>query len=108
MPLYEYACTACGQAFEITQKFSDPVLKDCPQCGKPALEKQISNTSFQLKGGGWYKTDYKKSDSSGTASKATPSSSTDSKPEGSGTGSGGTKASGGGCGGGACGSGGCA
>jgi|GEM_PF-1481932 len=60
MPLYEYGCQACGKRSEIVQKFSDPVEKVCPQCGKPALEKLISATSFTLKGGGWYATDYKK------------------------------------------------
>lgn len=60
MPLYEYGCQACGKSVEIVQKFSDPPATECPHCGKPALVKQISQTSFQLKGGGWYASDYKK------------------------------------------------
>jgi putative FmdB family regulatory protein len=66
MPLYEYGCHECGKRHEIVQKFQDPVLKDCPACGKPALEKLISQTSFQLKGGGWYASDYKKPTSTST------------------------------------------
>lgn len=60
MPLYEYQCSACGHRCEVIQKFSDQPLMDCPACGKPALQKQISATGFQLKGSGWYVTDYSK------------------------------------------------
>ena len=58
MPLYEYGCTACGHRLEEQQKLADPPLSTCPVCGKPALEKLISATSFVLKGGGWYKDGY--------------------------------------------------
>ena len=61
MPLYEYKCSACGQACEYLQKFTDPEIKLCPNCGKEALKKQISATQFQLKGTGWYVTDFKNS-----------------------------------------------
>ncbi len=59
MPLYEYQCTACGESTELLQKISDEPAKTCPQCNQDSLVKQISSTSFQLKGGGWYVTDFK-------------------------------------------------
>lgn len=59
MPLYEYHCTACQTSTEILQKISDAPATECPHCHQNALEKQISSTSFQLKGGGWYVTDFK-------------------------------------------------
>lgn len=59
MPIYEYACEACGHAFEALQKVSDGPLKKCPECGKPRLKKLVSAPSFRLKGGGWYETDFK-------------------------------------------------
>lgn len=59
MPIYEYQCQACGQMLEKLQKFSDAPLVDCPQCQQPKLSKQISLSSFKLKGGGWYETDFK-------------------------------------------------
>lgn len=55
MAIYEYKCKECGLEIEKFQKMTDDPLKDCPQCLKPTLEKQISsNTNFQLKGIGWY------------------------------------------------------
>jgi len=59
MPIYEYTCEVCGHQLEALQKLSDPLLTDCPQCGKPALKKQISAAGFRLKGSGWYETDFK-------------------------------------------------
>lgn len=59
MPIYEYQCTACGHQLEAFQKFSEEPLKDCPECHKPQLNKLISAAGFQLKGTGWYATDYK-------------------------------------------------
>ncbi|PKM45901.1 MAG: transcriptional regulator [Gammaproteobacteria bacterium HGW-Gammaproteobacteria-1] len=59
MPIYEYACKACGHQLEAMQKMSDAPLSDCPACGKPELAKQISAAGFRLKGGGWYETDFK-------------------------------------------------
>jgi putative FmdB family regulatory protein len=62
MPIYEYRCHKCGKTTEITQKFSDQPMSRCPDCsGK--VSKIMSNCSFQLKGSGWYVTDYKKKDS---------------------------------------------
>lgn len=57
MPIYEYACTACGKHHEIMQKITDKPLTHCPACGG-TMKKMVSNTSFVLKGSGWYKTDY--------------------------------------------------
>lgn len=59
MPIYEYRCEACGHELEVMQKISDETLRDCPQCGKPALRKLISAAGFQLKGSGWYTNDSK-------------------------------------------------
>ena len=71
MPIYEYGCEKCGSHFEVIQKFSDKPLKFCSNC-KGRLTKLISQTSFQLKGSGWYVTDYAKS--SKTAAKSDESS----------------------------------
>ena len=61
MPIYEYRCRECGQDHEVLQKVSEPPLTECPACGKPALQKQLSAAGFQLKGSGWYATDFKSS-----------------------------------------------
>jgi putative FmdB family regulatory protein len=63
MPLYEYACKSCGKKIELMRSISDDSIVSCPDC-KSECQKLISATSFQLKGTGWYKTDY----SSGTSS----------------------------------------
>ena len=59
MPIYEYACQACGEHQEVLQKLSEPPLTDCPACGKPELKKLLSAPQFRLAGGGWYETDFK-------------------------------------------------
>ncbi|HZO02877.1 MAG TPA: zinc ribbon domain-containing protein [Burkholderiales bacterium] len=59
MPIYEYRCGACGQEHEVLQKVSEPPLTECPACGKPKLQKLVSAAGFQLKGSGWYATDFK-------------------------------------------------
>lgn len=59
MPIYEYRCSACGHELEILQKMSDKALTDCPSCGKPTLTKKVSAAGFQLKGSGWYVTDFR-------------------------------------------------
>jgi len=61
MPIYEYRCGACGHELEVLQKRSEPPLSDCPECHKPSLTKLISAVGFQLKGSGWYATDFKSS-----------------------------------------------
>jgi putative FmdB family regulatory protein len=59
MPIYEYKCAECGHRLEAIQKVSEAPLADCPSCGKTALKRLISAAGFQLKGGGWYATDFK-------------------------------------------------
>jgi len=67
MPLYEYQCTKCGHRFEKIQKFSDKLIKKCPECGG-RVEQTISAPAVQFKGSGWYVTDYaKKSHAPGTS-----------------------------------------
>ena len=68
MPIYEYRCSACGFQNDYLQKISEPPLTDCPECGKSAFTKQVTAAGFQLKGTGWYATDFK---NNGT-SKASP------------------------------------
>jgi len=58
MPLYEYKCNECNETFEVLQRFNDEPLETCIHC-KGKVEKLISASSFQLKGSGWYVTDYK-------------------------------------------------
>lgn len=59
MPIYAYRCTACGHAKDVLQKLSDPRLSTCPACGAEAFTKQVTAAGFQLKGSGWYVTDFK-------------------------------------------------
>lgn len=59
MPIYEYRCGACGFEQEVMQKMSEPALTDCPQCGRSTFAKLISAPGFQLKGTGWYATDFR-------------------------------------------------
>ena len=59
MPIYEYRCDECGAHKEILQRISDAPLTECPECGKPALKKLVSAAGFQLKGTGWYVTDFR-------------------------------------------------
>ena len=59
MPIYEYKCSACSHELESLQKFSDAPLVTCPACGKDALTKLVSAAGFQLKGSGWYQTDFR-------------------------------------------------
>ena len=81
MPLYEYECKKCGHRFEKIQKFSDKMVKKCPECGG-AVEQMISAPAVQFKGTGWYVTDYaKKSGSSAGSSSNNDSSSKDKKDD---------------------------
>jgi putative FmdB family regulatory protein len=105
MPIYAYKCGSCGHAKDVLQKVSDAPLTDCPACGAPAFSKQITAAGFQLKGSGWYATDFRGGSSSTSkpaegSGDAKPSS--DAKPAdgGSSTKSDTPTASAGGCGGG--------
>jgi putative FmdB family regulatory protein len=66
MPIYEYQCAKCG-SFEATQRITDKPLEKCPTCKGKKVKKLISNTSFQLKGTGWYITDYARKGKNGDA-----------------------------------------
>ncbi|MEY2953094.1 MAG: hypothetical protein RLZZ401_1181 [Pseudomonadota bacterium] len=59
MPIYAYRCESCGLAKDVLQKMSDDVLTDCPACGAATFKKQLTAAGFQLKGSGWYATDFK-------------------------------------------------
>jgi putative FmdB family regulatory protein len=59
MPIYAYRCEACGFAKDVLQKISDPQLTVCPSCGKESFKKQLTAAGFQLKGSGWYVTDFR-------------------------------------------------
>ena len=80
MPLYEYECKKCHHRFERIQKFSDPPVKKCPECGGP-VEQTISAPAVQFKGSGWYVTDYAKKSGSAASKSDDSSSKSDSKPE---------------------------
>jgi len=86
MPIYAYRCDECGFAKDVLQKIADPVLTVCPSCGKPAFKKQVTAAGFQLKGSGWYVTDFRggnapatgtapSTDGGAAASKETPAAS---------------------------------
>ena len=67
MPIYAYKCDACGHAKDVLQKVSDPVLSACPACGADAFRKQVTAAGFQLKGSGWYVTDFRGGSSGASA-----------------------------------------
>lgn len=71
MPIYAYKCESCGTAKDVLQKISDPALSDCPACGQPTFRKQVTAAGFQLKGSGWYATDFR-GGSTGAAAAAAP------------------------------------
>jgi putative FmdB family regulatory protein len=94
MPIYEYRCASCGFQNEYLQKVSDPLLTVCPKCGSDAFRKLMSAAGFQLKGSGWYATDFK----GGGSKPADKKSDAESKPD---SGAGKSEAAGT-CGAGAC------
>ncbi len=59
MPIYAYRCAACGFAKDVLQKMSDAALTDCPACHQSSFKKQVTAAGFQLKGSGWYQTDFR-------------------------------------------------
>ncbi|AOK60110.1 FmdB family zinc ribbon protein [Burkholderia ubonensis] len=79
MPIYAYRCEACGFAKDVLQKMSDAPLSQCPECGKDAFRKQLTAAGFQLKGSGWYVTDFR-GGSGGTSAPAASSGSGDAAP----------------------------
>ena len=76
MPIYAYRCSACGHAKDVLQKMSDPVLSTCPACGAEAFSKQLTAAGFQLKGSGWYVTDFKGGSGGASAPATKPAEST--------------------------------
>ena len=86
MPIYAYKCESCGHAKDVLQKISDAPLTDCPACGQATFSKQLTAAGFQLKGSGWYATDFRggTSGAGGTSATATaatePSTSSDAAP----------------------------
>lgn len=70
MPIYAYKCESCGHSKDVLQKMSDAPLTDCPACGKSSFSKQLTAAGFQLKGSGWYATDFKGGASTPAAGKA--------------------------------------
>lgn len=76
MPIYAYKCGSCGHAKDVLQKISDAPLTDCPECGKPTFSKQLTAAGFQLKGSGWYATDFKAGASSAPAAAGAAAAST--------------------------------
>jgi putative FmdB family regulatory protein len=84
MPLYEYECEACGNRFEVIQKFSDPPADVCRVCGKGPVQRLVSSPAIQFKGSGWYITDYARKGGGGDSppAKSGDSGSSDAKTEG--------------------------
>ena len=87
MPIYAYKCESCGFAKDVLQKISDVPLQDCPTCAKPTFKKQLTAAGFQLKGSGWYVTDFKGGSAPSTSvapatgdSAATPAAKTEATP----------------------------
>ncbi|MES2262288.1 MAG: FmdB family zinc ribbon protein [Pseudomonadota bacterium] len=82
MPIYAYRCEECGFAKDVLQKISDPQLTDCPSCGKSTFKKQLTAAGFQLKGTGWYATDFRGGTPPATGIASGPSDGkSDAKPE---------------------------
>jgi putative FmdB family regulatory protein len=65
MPIYAYKCSTCGHAKDVLQKISDAPLTDCPECGASTFSKQVTAAGFQLKGSGWYVTDFRNNGNAG-------------------------------------------
>ena len=80
MPIYEYRCGACGHQKDVLQRLSDKPLTKCPECGKRRFHKQVTAAGFQLKGTGWYATDFKNSGAKPAAKSDKPAVKPD-KPE---------------------------
>ena len=81
MPIYAYRCSACGHAKDVLQRMSDPLLSTCPACGAETFTKQLTAAGFQLKGSGWYVTDFKGGAAAPKSGDAAPAS-VEGKPDG--------------------------
>jgi putative FmdB family regulatory protein len=86
MPIYAYKCESCGLAKDVLQKISDAPLTVCPNCGAATFKKQLTAAGFQLKGSGWYATDFKGGGSAAPASAPAADTKPDSKPADAGSG----------------------
>lgn len=80
MPIYAYKCSACGHTKDVLQKISDAPLSVCPECGQDAFAKQVTAAGFQLKGSGWYVTDFRSNGSKPATDTSTSSASASSAP----------------------------
>ena len=98
MPIYAYQCGACGFAKDQLQKITDPALTDCPQCGKSTLTKLLTAPGFQLKGSGWYATDFRGGSSTAAPEAKSDASKTESPKTETATSTPSGEATGGGCG----------
>jgi putative FmdB family regulatory protein len=81
MPIYEYRCAACGFQKEYLQKMGAALLTDCPECGTASLRKMVTAAGFQLKGSGWYATDFKNGSQTKSPSQGKPVAKTDDKSD---------------------------
>lgn len=99
MPIYAYRCSACGHAKDVLQKLSDAPLTTCPACGAESFSKQVTAAGFQLKGSGWYVTDFRGGSAgaaaTGAATAAAPAGAEPAKSDAGSDGSGGSGGSGG-------------
>jgi putative FmdB family regulatory protein len=77
MPIYAYKCGSCGHAKDVLQKISDDPLTQCPSCGQETFSKQLTAAGFQLKGSGWYATDFKGGGAAATSAPATAAAASD-------------------------------
>jgi len=80
MPIYAYKCESCGHAKDVLQKISDAPLTQCPACGADAFRKQVTAAGFQLKGSGWYVTDFRGGGSAGAGASTGDAKAGESKP----------------------------
>ena len=102
MPIYEYRCSSCSHQEDFLQKLSEPQLTDCPKCGKSTFSKQVTAAGFQLKGSGWYATDFKNNGTGGKSGSSSEGASTSSGSSESSTSESSTSEAAPACGSGAC------
>ncbi|MBN4666681.1 zinc ribbon domain-containing protein [Pandoraea nosoerga] len=82
MPIYAYRCETCGFAKDVLQKMSDDPLTQCPECGKDSFRKQVTAAGFQLKGSGWYVTDFRGGSGGASATASGPAAASAAAPSG--------------------------